>query len=65
MATAMFSAVFNIGIAVGTMIGGYVIDDVGIGMIGNAGGSILLLAALVAIAAVIPAALKRDRKPAP
>ena len=65
MATAMFSATFNVGIAIGTMIGGFVIDGTGIAMIGNAGGSILLLAAILAILAVVPAALKKERKTAP
>jgi DHA1 family L-arabinose/isopropyl-beta-D-thiogalactopyranoside export protein-like MFS transporter len=65
MATAMFSATFNVGIAIGTMIGGFVIDNTGISMIGNAGGSILLLAFVLAILAVVPAALKREKDPAP
>ena len=65
MATAMFSATFNVGIAIGTMIGGFVIDSTGISMIGNAGGSILLLAFTLAVLAVVPAALKREKNPAP
>ena len=65
MATAMFSATFNVGIAIGTMIGGFVIDSTGISMIGNAGGSILLLAFILAVLAVVPAALKREKNPAP
>jgi len=65
MATAMFSATFNVGIAIGTMIGGFVIDSSGISMIGNAGGSILLLAFILAVLAVVPAALKREKNPAP
>ena len=65
MATAMFSATFNVGIAIGTMIGGFVIDSTGISMIGNAGGSILLLAFILAVLAVVPAALRREKNPAP
>ena len=54
VAIALFSGIFNLGIAVGTLIGGFVTDGSGIASIGRAGGSMFILALAVALVAVLP-----------
>jgi len=61
VAVALFSGIFNAGIAMGSMFGGMVIDDIGIGYIGLIGGSIILLGLVEMVLVVIPC-VSRARK---
>lgn len=48
VAMALFSTLFNVGIAIGSLVGGGITDTLGIGYVGYAGGVILLVATVFA-----------------
>ncbi len=54
IAVGLFSGIFNLGIGTGTMLGGIVTDEMGIGYIGMVGGAIGLIALAILVVLILP-----------
>lgn len=54
VAMSLFSGIYNVGIAMGPIVGGVVIDNTGIGNVGFFGGAIVILAIIITVFAMIP-----------
>ncbi len=54
IANSLFSGIYNVGIAAGSMVGGYVTDTLGVDNIGFVGGAVILVAFVLMLVYVMP-----------
>ena len=57
---SLFSGIFNVGIAMGSIIGGVVTDSASVGDIGMVGAAFVIAAAIITAFYVIPKLRDRD-----
>ena len=57
---SLFSGIFNVGIAMGSIIGGWVTDGPGVGEIGYVGAAFVIVAVIITAAYIIPRMRERE-----
>ena len=57
---SLFSGIFNVGIAMGSIIGGWVTDGPGVGEIGYVGAAFIIVAVIITAAYIIPRMRERE-----
>lgn len=57
---SLFSGIFNVGIAMGSIIGGWVTDGPGVGDIGYIGAAFVIVACIITALYVIPRMRERE-----